>query len=106
MSLLQNQRRAVLDRCPRSVYVLPEDWRSQERAGIPASRRIAWYCWLCRDYDAPYKFSVAKLLEIARANCDGNVRPLRKLESDALHADYDLPDDAENDEHDGLNVAA
>ncbi len=83
-----------MDRCPHSVYVLPEDWRSQERAGIPPSRRIAWYCWLCRDYEA-YKFSVEKLLELARANCDGNVRPVRKTDSAALNADYDLRDDAE-----------
>ena len=94
------QRSVVLDRCAHSVYVVPADWQSQARAKIPAPKRISWYCWLCRDYEA-YKFSVEKLLELARANCD--IRTVRKLESDALHADYDLPDD---DEDDGLDVAA
>ena len=104
MSVLQ--RRVVLDRCSHSVYVVPEDWRSQERAGIPPARRIAWYCWLCRDYEA-YKFSVEKLLEIARATCVEKVS-VRKTETAALNADYDLPDDAEDDvvEHDGVDVAA
>lgn len=87
------QRRVVLDRCPHSVFVLPEDWRSQERAGIPRARRIAWYCWLCREYEA-YKFSVEKLLELARANCVEKL-PVRKTETAGLNADYDLRDDAE-----------
>ena len=70
------QRSLVLDRCSHSVYCVPADWQSQARAGIPPARRIAWYCWICRDFEA-YRFSVAKLLELARANCDGKVRPIR-----------------------------
>lgn len=80
----------MLDRYAHSVYVVPADWQSQARAGIPPSRRIAWYCWLCREFEA-YRFSVAKLLKLARANCDGNVRPVRKTDTALLikNADYE-----------------
>jgi len=93
-----------LDRCPHSVYVVPADWQSQARAGIPPSRRIAWYCWICRDYEA-YGFSLERLLDLARANCDGKASwPIRKTAVLITSADYDLPDDAEDDVD--LDVAA
>lgn len=102
-----SQRSVVLDRCEHSVYCVPDDWRSQARAGIPPSKRISWYCWWCRPYEM-YKFSVATLLELARTNCDANVQPVRETDSDTVlikNADYDLH---ELDGDDALdeNVAA
>ena len=62
---------------------------------IPAAKRVAWFCWWCRDYEA-YKFSEEKLLELARANCV-KVRPVRKMNTVLIeNGDYDdadiLPD--------------
>ena len=92
----------VLNRCAHSVYIVPADWQAQAAWKIPASKRIAWFCWWCRDYEA-FKFSEEKLMELARANS----RPIRLTDSATVlikNADYDdsdadiLPDDAEPEE--------
>ena len=86
------QRSAVLERCAHSVYVVPDDWRAQEAWKIPASKRIAWFCWICREF-GDSRFSVEKLHRLALANCrDTPPREKIRITNEIiLNADYDLP---------------
>jgi hypothetical protein len=96
------QERAVLDKCQHSVYVVPSDWQAQAAHGIPPARRIAWYCWICRDFEA-YRFSVEKLLELARANRERKAWPVRKPDAAVLEKNADDGDDGALAEEEALD---
>lgn len=81
--------RSVVERCAHSVYVIPSDWQVQDAWRIPPSRRIAWYCWVCREY-GDFGFSLEKLKRLAMANCGGKVRKTDIVPIE--NPDYDLPE--------------
>lgn len=58
-----------LPRCQHGVWIVPADWSLQTAHGIPASKRVAWHCFVCRDCGAG-EFSEEALLEIARESCE------------------------------------
>ena len=89
-----------MERCQHSVYVIPSDWQVQAEWRIPPPMRIAWYCWVCREY-GDFGFSFEKLKRLAMANCEknapfnGNVMlPLRKTDTTILIKNADLEGDA------------
>lgn len=103
-----------MERCAHSVYCVPADWRAQEAWRIPASRRVSWFCWICREY-GDREFSLEKLKQLAMANCVGKLRPVRKTEIVPItNPDYELPEpdgdplvpEEIDDEHEPLDEAA
>jgi hypothetical protein len=94
MMNMRTSLKLKMDKCAHGVYVPPADWQIQAAHGIRPSRRVAWGCWLCREYDEVHEFSPEKLIEIARAN-DGKDRPVRLTDSTTVlikNADYDDAD--------------
>lgn len=75
-------RGAFLDKCAHSVYCIPRDWEVQAEWRIPASRRIAWYCWWCREYGDD-EFSLERLKRLAMANCQ-NLTAQKIREADTV----------------------
>jgi len=85
----------VLNRCVHSVYCVPDDWQAQIAWKIPVTRRVSWYCWICREY-GDREFSLEKLHRLALANCEKflTMGKIRKTDTTVLikNADYDESD--------------
>jgi hypothetical protein len=58
----------TIRKCVHGCYIPSDDWILQARARIPESQRVAWSCWMCKEYDLPLEYGMAALVQVVQAN--------------------------------------